>query len=34
MTTPADQLIVALDVADLESARRLVQRLSPTVTHF
>lgn len=30
----ADRLIVALDVADLESARRLVQRLRPLVTRF
>ena len=32
--TAAERLIVALDVADLESARRLVQRLSPQITHF
>lgn len=32
--TAAERLIVALDVADLESARRLVQRLVPLVTHF
>ena len=31
---PEERLIVALDVAELESARRLVQRLSPLVTHF
>lgn len=34
LRTPQDHLIVALDVADLESAWRLVQRLSPTITHF
>lgn len=32
--TPQERLIVALDVADIESARRLVQRLSPLVTRF
>ena len=31
---PEERLIVALDVADLESARRLVQRLRPSVTSF
>ena len=32
--TAAERLIVALDVADLESARRLVQRVAPHVTSF
>ena len=32
--TPAERLIVALDVANLDSAQRLVQRLSPTVKSF
>lgn len=31
---PEERLIVALDVPELESARRLVQRLTPLVTHF